>query len=411
MSPTLVSSNVATFHRSDGEEIVFENGAAGCVTDTAGRTYVDFVLGFGPVVIGHGSPAFVDKLTSHISKAVHLPGYARSHLSFVRDYLSGRDVAHCALFKHSSDSVTAAIRLAAVQTKRMGVIRCGYIGWHDVQIARSPRWHEPLASPLRAEIRYTGQFRGVSGRERVFDWLDLELSSMQEELVAHPNAYSCIVIDAFQYHLAEEGQIEKAVALCRQHGLLVILDETKTSGRVGPMGAFAEHEIRGDFVVLGKAIANGAPLSMLVSSAAVDSAFVDARIGGTFCKELLSVYAAQVTLDLMRRGDGYASLRRIGRRVVDAFNTAIAAADCTELATARAVFGGSLFELELGPGLIGDEAGRRALRNFCADEGVLLLVGHPSFVCLDHQQLDLDALSDSLTRAFRRWFDIWRRAR
>ena len=400
----VASSSVCRFFRSNGEEIHFVDGFGGKVEDSEGRTYVDFVLGSGPVVIGHRNSRFQQLLASHLVGPLHLPGYAATHERLAMSVADPEFDEVVGFFKHSSDAITAAIRLATHRTDRFGVIRCGYIGWHDALIAKTPRWHEQLTSPLRGEVRFEGHFRGVSGSERVFNWVDLELGSLAKELEGRGNDYACLVIDTYQFHHAARDRFAAAVEMCRSQGILVVADETKTAGRVAPRGVFAKEGLpRADMTVLGKAISNGAPLSLLVGSREIMSLYPAAAISGTHCKELFGPYAAMATAQVMSERSGYEVLADVGDRGVSTFNDAARSEGIAGCVQAVQVLGGSMFDLTFADELLGQAGRRQALARVMADEGVLLLQGHPSFVCLDQADLDWDRLGRAFARALRSW--------
>jgi glutamate-1-semialdehyde 2,1-aminomutase len=127
------------------------------------------------------------------------------------------------------------------------------------------------------------------------------------------------------------------------------------------------------------------------------------RVSGTFSKELLGVYSGIATLELMQRYNGYSTLGNIGSEIVSTFNAASSDANVKELVSATALFGGGMFELRFTPKIEMKHAYRRLLTNYLADHGVLLLQGHPSFVCLSHEAIEMHDLYDRFFRAMRSW--------
>lgn len=398
------SSNACRFFRANGEEIRFSGGKGAVVTDTEGRDYVDFVLGCGPVVLGHGHPRFAARLAQAVTGAIHLPGYTAAHAGVAAHYLSliGGDRA-IGFFKHSSDAMTAAARLAAWQTGRLGVVRCGYLGWHDLLIGDSPGWHEPLTSPHRGQRRETGPMRGIGPAEPIYDWLDLSPATLDRHLAAHPGQFGVLMIDAHQMSMTTPEAMAEAVATARRHGLRVVADETKTAGRVAPLGLLAQEGIEGDLIVLGKAIANGAPSAILIGGGDLQQGYAACKISGTHCKELIGLYATAITRDIMAEEDGYHRLRQVGRAFAGAFDAAARAAGLSRDLWAEPLFGGSSFELRFSQPLLDDRALRDQLVRLMADAGVLLMQGHPSFVSLSHETLDWDRLSAQMLTALRAW--------
>jgi len=400
----VASSNACRFFRADGQEIVFQGGEGPTVTDIHGNGYTDFVLGCGPVVLGHADPAFVQRLGAAVAGAIHLPGYTQAHNRLAESYVSLFDTPRMiGYFKHSSDAMTAAARLSANATGRLGVIRCGYLGWHDLLMGRTPAWHEPLVSPYRTAPRPTGPMRGIGADEPVFDWVDLRIETLEAELRAHPDRYGAFLFDAHQLSLTSPETVAQAVALCRSHGIPFTADETKTAGRVAPLGVLEQAGIEGDYIVLGKAIANGAPSSILIGPSDMQIGYGQAKISGTHCKELTGLYATEITKDIMEGEDGYRRLAGIGRRFVAAFDQGARAAGVHDALWAETIFGGSTFELRFSSELMERQADRQAMIRHLASHGILLMQGHPSFLCLAHETLDWARLSEQVAAGLGDW--------
>ncbi|MEU1320987.1 aminotransferase class III-fold pyridoxal phosphate-dependent enzyme [Streptomyces tibetensis] len=398
----VASTSLTRMYGMDGTEIEWARGRGGQITDVRGRTYTDFICGLGPVVIGHADPEWNTRFAERLGNGAILPGYARSHDELAAEVLKNAPAPFGCVgyFKHSSDAVSAAIRLARFRTGRPGIVRCGYTGWHDALIAHSPRWHEPLGSPSREEFRSPPGCGGVTGDEEPWDWTDLNPSTLAAQLAS--GRFACLIVDAYQLALREDDWLKQALDLAAEAGTLVVLDETKTAGRVAPIGALTEFHASADYIVMGKAIANGVALSLLLGHEGMADDFDVTRITGTFSKDLISVYAAQVTSAVMRERDGYTALRRIGIRLVELVNSASAEAGTADEITAAAVFGGSLWDFQFAPGLVADGARRALLTQHLESAGVLALQGHPSYVCLAHEE-DLDTLYDVFVSALTHW--------
>jgi glutamate-1-semialdehyde 2,1-aminomutase len=105
----------------------------------------------------------------------------------------------------------------------------------------------------------------------------------------------------------------------------------------------------------------------------------------------------------MSERSGYEVLADVGDRVVSTFNDAARSEGIAGCVQAVQVLGGSMFDLTFADELLGQAGRRQALARVMADEGVLLLQGHPSFVCLDQADLDWDRLGRAFARALRSW--------
>jgi glutamate-1-semialdehyde 2,1-aminomutase len=405
----IAHSKITRKFRSAGHQLLFAEGRRGEVSDAEGVRYVDFVMGYGPVIVGHSDDLFNEILTGYLAGGIMMPGYTVHHQEYLERLLGDRPGDRGAFFKTASEAVTAAFRLAAMRTGRLGIVRSGYIGWHDAQIANSLKWHEPLHSPLRDKLRYTDAMRGIGTSEPVANWVDLRLDSLAELLDRHRDRLGCFVFDAYLASFTTPEVLRQAVAMCREAGLLTVFDETKTGGRISPLGYDHDHDLGSDLIVIGKALANGAPLSILAGEADLLAHAERARLSGTFSKEMIAVYAALATRDILEKPvgdsrDGWAEIGRIGTRVASVLTEAATDAGAGALVGARPVLGGGMFELVYhDDALLGDKQRREALLASLTGAGILLLEGHPSFVCLAHRELDWDDLRDRARRAFEDW--------
>ncbi|WP_405147351.1 aminotransferase class III-fold pyridoxal phosphate-dependent enzyme [Sphaerisporangium sp. NBC_01403] len=404
----IAHSKITRKFRSAGQQLLFAQGKGGEVSDANGARYIDFVMGYGPVIIGHSDDLFNEMVCGHLVNGVMMPGYTVFHQEYLERLLGDRPGDRGAFFKTASEAVTAAFRLAAMRTGRLGVVRSGYVGWHDAQIANSLKWHEPLHSPLRERLRYTDGMRGVGGSEPALNWVDLRLESLAELLDQHRGSLGCFVFDAYLASFTTPEVLRQAVAMCRDAGLLTVFDETKTGGRISPLGYDHDHGLGSDLVVIGKALANGAPLSLLVGGAELLAHAERARLSGTFSKEMIAVYAALATRDILEKPagdspDGWAEIGRIGTQVAATITSAARDAGVASLVGARPVLGGGMFELTYADEVLGDKEGRDALLNAFAAAGILLLEGHPSFVSLAHRDIDWGELRDRAHQAFEQW--------
>lgn len=404
----IAHSKITSKFRSSYGQILFTGGEGGEVRDTEDKTYLDFVMGYGPVILGHAVEDFNDRLRNYLSNGVMMPGYTVFHEEYLNRLLAERPGDRGAFFKTASEAVTAAFRLAAMETGKLGIIRSGYVGWHDSQVANSLKWHEPLHSPLREKLRYTDGMRGVGCDEPAVNWVDLRLDSLAFLLEQHRGLLGCFVIDAYLASYTTPGILREAITMCHSAGLLTVFDETKTGGRISRLGYAHDSGIGADLLVIGKALANGAPLSVLVGDAELLTHAERARLSGTFSKEMVAVYAALATMDIMEMPvrhstNGWAEVGRVGTHVAAVITEAAKDAGVESLVWAQPVLGGGMFELVYSDEVLGSRDQRAALLDAFTAVGILLLEGHPSFICLAHGDIAWDSFKDKVHQAFEQW--------
>jgi glutamate-1-semialdehyde 2,1-aminomutase len=384
--------------------ILFNRGIGSSIFDQSNNEYTDFVLGLGPVILGHSDTEFVNRLTVELAKGLSFPGFSQVHTDladvYESVYLSHKVVT---TFKTSSEAVTAAIRCSMLETGRKKIIRCGFLGWHDAQIANTPSWHEWPGSNKRLETRFKQGMRGIEGTEEVFNWVDGELNTLASILNIHGADIAAFAIDIYQLAFIPMDVFLKALDLCAKQKIKIILDETKTAGRTNSGGLIDVTKIPADYIILGKAVGNGLPLSVLLGKPENISIYREARIGGTHTKETLSANAGIIVADIMQQRDGYSRIKNICLKVVNTFNNAICASNTSEYLKAISLLEQTLFDLKFSEDMINNFSARELLKSEFISHGIFVLQGHNSFICLAHESIDFDLLEAKLYSALVSW--------
>lgn len=398
----LEHSGVTTFFDKTRSQIVFSHGKDGFVFDTENERYYDFILGYGPVIIGHSNDRFNRLFSSFLKNGIHFPSYSKYHYQYGNELFDSllNSISY-SYFKTASEAITAAIRLSTEITRKFQIFRCGYIGWHDAQLSESVSWHEDIMSDKRFEIRFKEGLRGVKDSERVLNWNNFDVKNLDNYL--SNNTISCFIFDMFQLSYCDISTLKKAIEILRSHNVIIILDETKTGGRISELGYTIDNNIDYDMVVLGKSLANGAPISILFGKKDIMKYAKKARIGGTFSKELLSIYSALVTQQIMRESDGFNKLKDIGNKLCLSFDNIAIDLKISNYIRLSPLFGGSTVDIRYHDSIINKYELRKQLGQIFIDNGILLLQGHPSFVCLSHNLIIEANLEDKIYKSLKEW--------
>ena len=397
-------SDVSRRIYSDGDHRpIFTSGLDGYIIDEKGNKFYDFILGFGPVVLGHTYPGFLDTVFSRLSGGLMLPSFGPLHDEYLGMLVGNQSNSGAILLKTGSEAVLGAIRLARAANRKEKVIRCGYLGWHDIQFAGSPKWHEPPSTRLSFDRRPTA-FSFVPDTAYI-NWLDLRLDSLAPVLTEHGSQICALVIDAMQVHFNTDLTISKLSELCVDHNIVLVVDETKTSGRISRPGSAAVND--SSITVLGKALGNGAPISAIVGPQRLLEAAPSLRLGGTYAKEMFSVACGITTHRIMDKEDGYEVLRQTGTKISDVLNECADSQGLLEHIAFETMFGGGMLLMRFGAQLAKQEKSRRYLRDCFFHNNILLLEGHPFFVCLQHAGIDLSDLAVKAERSLKRWAETY----
>ena len=303
------------------------------LVDVDGNAYIDYVLGFGPILLGHRPPAVVRAVEEQLSRGILYGAQHQGEAELAERLVELIPSAELIAFSSSgSEAIHAALRIARAATGRRLVIKFDghYHGWIDPVHVSGP------ALPPSSETG--GPQHVVPGVPAPADlltcrWNDLgALTRLVEE---HDGAVAAVVMEPvpcnFGAYEPLPGYLEGVRELCDRHGVVLIFDEVITGFRLGLGGAQARYGVTPHLTVLAKALASGFPLSAVVGSAdvmAVADSDGPVRHIGTYNANPISVAAANATLTELQRGgdDLYRDLDGRAARLAQGLRDAAAAA-------------------------------------------------------------------------------------
>ena len=263
----------------NGVEMVEARGA--WLTDASGKRYLDFGTGISVTNCGHNHPQVVAAAHKQIDRVWHGGGTFRydSYVSAAEQLVSvAPEPIDMFFFMNSgAEAVEAGVKLARHTTGRQGVVvfRGGFHGrtMGSVSYTTSSVKYRTGYHPLLPSVFVTPfphPFReGLSDEEATSRALH-ELSEMLRHVVA-PEDIACFLIEPVQgeggYYPAPAAFLRELRDLADRYGILLIADEVQTGfGRTGKWWGVDNYDIQPDIIIVGKAIANGLPLSGVGSS-------------------------------------------------------------------------------------------------------------------------------------------------
>lgn len=279
----------------------FIAAAEGCrFVDTTGRVYIDWVVGWGSVLLGYRRPEVEDAVRRQLAAT---PTLTMPHVLEVEVAERLVDMIPCAEMvgfgKNGSDAVTAAVRLARAHTEREIVLQFGYHGFHD--------W---FAAGDRTVRGIPASFGGLVHR---FPYN--RLSALEALFDKHEGKVAAVVMEPFQCELPRNRFLERVRDLTHRNGALLVFDEMLTGFRVARGGAQELTGVVPDLACFGKSLANGMPLSAFVGPRelmrSADSLGVDMGARG----ETLSLAAARAALDVYASEPVPEIVAAIGRKL------------------------------------------------------------------------------------------------
>ena len=270
------------------------------VWDVDGNRYIDYILGLGPIILGHADPAVNEAARRQLADGM---AFSLPHPIEVKVAEALCERIPCAEMvrfgKNGSDVTAAAVRVSRAFTGRDKVIRCGYHGWQDWYIGSTSR---ALGVPEAV-------------RRLTLSCAYNNLAAMQEAFRANSTEIACVILEPATFDAPAPGYLEGVKELCAREGALLVFDEIVTGFRVAIGGVQQLTGVTPDLACFGKAMANGFPLSAIVGRADVMRWFEKVFFSFTFGGEAVSLAACLATIHELERRDGIATLWRNGARL------------------------------------------------------------------------------------------------
>lgn len=307
----------APFQHVNGVSPKLITRGKGCrVWDADGNEYIDYMLGLGPVILGHADDEVNAAVAEAMGQGTALPLPHPMEAELARAL---RELIPCAEMvrfgKNGSDATAGAVRAARGITGRDMIACCGYHGWQDWYIGSTGR-HLGVPDAVR-ELTLRFDYNRIETLERLF--------------TDNPGRVAAVIMEPANFHEPAEGFLEAVRDLAHQHGALLIFDEIITGFRMAMGGAQEHYGVVPDMACFGKAMANGMPISAVVGGAEHMKVFNDIFFSFTFGGELASIAASLTTLRALRERDALRHIHQMGRRLMAGFKDIVARHDAEHI--------------------------------------------------------------------------------
>ena len=304
--------------------IFIDRGSGSRLWDVDGNEYVDYLLGYGPLILGHGHPRIVDAVRDQAPRGTLYGAGHRLEVS-VAELLTATipSMEQVRFGQSGTEAVQSAIRLARAVTGRKLVIKFEghYHGWADqVAVSYVPSAADagPATEPARVPMS-EGQPYATYADMLVLGWNDLRLAEQAFRdhgddiagILTEPVMCNCGVVEP------APGYLEGLRALCDRYGAVLIFDEVQTGFRVALDGAQAVHRVSPDLTCLGKAVSGGLPVSVLGGRRNVMQAITDRRVfqAGTYNSNPLCLAAIPIVIERMSQPGTYERMSELSHRL------------------------------------------------------------------------------------------------
>jgi glutamate-1-semialdehyde 2,1-aminomutase len=357
---------------SEGRSPQYFDRAKGCrVWDVDGNEYIDFVLAFGPYILGYADERVDGPAVEQLRRGSLLTLNHPIHVAFVERLLSRFPAADMAtFFKTGSEATTAAIRIARRFTGRRRIVRCGYHGWHD--------WCVPLETFVPDGLA-----------EQVLEFRAREPDELRRHFRLYPDEIAAVIV-APEMVLPFDGAVLRTSAeIAWEHGALFILDEVKTAFRTPPGSVQARIGLKPDLTTVSKALGNGWPIAATLGTRRVMGCSAGMFLSATFHGDTASMVAAMATMDLLEATAVADLLWTKGERLIDGLNACARKHRVPAIAYPEPTPAMPFLRFVHADPEIRDRLGATFYEHVFA-QGVLLHPRHLWFICDAHTDRDIE---------------------
>ncbi|HXI42915.1 MAG TPA: aspartate aminotransferase family protein, partial [Bryobacteraceae bacterium] len=301
------------FRASFPVPLYFADGYGARLRDVDGNEYIDYVLAWGPMILGYGHPAMVGAMR-RAAEQPHALG--EQHELEIRVAEKIQQLVPCAervaFTSSGSEAVQLAMRLARAYTGRNLILKFEghYHGWMDSALVSYHPAREQTGSLDNPNVVLSSKGQVANAAENVIvaPWNRPEI--LEQVFARRGMEIAAAIMEPVLCNsgclMPRDGYLETAAETCRRHGALLIFDEVITGFRIGISGAQGFYGVTPDLATFGKAVAGGLPLSVVAGRRDIMEQMFGGGVsfGGTFNGNPVSLVAADAALGELSRDSG-----------------------------------------------------------------------------------------------------------
>lgn len=314
--------------------LVVREGRGARIWDEDGNEYIDYLIGSGPMILGHGHPEVVEAVKEQLDKGMTFFANNAKGIELAEEICRAVGCAEQVRFVSSGGEADMyAIRLARAHTGRDKILKFegGYHGMSaEAQMSLAPEKlvNFPVAVPDSAGIP-------ASVRDEVLVAPFNDIDVVRSLIAEYEGKIAGIIVEPLQRIIPPaSGFLEALRAECDAHGIVLIFDEVVTGFRFAYGGAQEIYGVTPDLCTLGKIIGGGFPLAAVAGRRDIMAHFDKGKVGsegflmqiGTLSGNPVAATAGLKTMEILRRPGSYDQLYAAGERIMATLSEHLTAA-------------------------------------------------------------------------------------
>jgi glutamate-1-semialdehyde 2,1-aminomutase len=316
--------------------MVMVRGAGSRIFDAAGKEYIDYMLGSGPLLLGHARPEIVAAVQRQAALGSTFFALNEPAILLAEKMVQAVPCGEAVRFQTTGSEATfAALRMARAATGREKILKFegGWHGGHDIgQLSGAPAEPPPFPEAVPDCDGIPGSSRGD-----VLVAPFNDAAATVKLIEQHHRELAAVIVEPLQRALTPEPSfLQELRAVTQKHGVVLIFDEVVTGFRLAWGGAQERYGVVPDLACYGKAMAGGYPLSAVVGKKDLLRLADPQQRGraqpyifmsGTLTANPVACAAGLAALEVLGQPGVYGRLHAAGKRLADGLRRAAAEAE------------------------------------------------------------------------------------
>lgn len=385
-------------------ETILTHGEGARVFDITGRSYLDYIIGSGPMIVGHSHPKVVEAIERQARRGVQLYTLSDTTIEFGQRLV---DAIPCAdrvkLASSGAEATFYAMRVARAATGREKILKFkgAYHGHHDYAMVDSTIATAGIPASIE-QLMVTATYNDIEGT----------LATIEE----HADDLAAVIVEPIQRNTQPRpGFLEALREATTRHGIVLIFDEMVTGFRVHLQGGQGLFGVTPDLATYGKSIGGGLPVAALAGREELMDHLNPRRtdksqyvyMSGTANGNPLGAAAGLATIDVLQTPGVFANFESVSERLRDGLKRVLVDAGVSAHVLGRGGMAGVLFAegdpYDPDTAAASDPKLRARMDLEMIKRGVLVNLPAKFYISTEHTNADVDttivAFAEALSAA------------